>query len=57
MNTYRIVDNGKEIYDIKADNAQQAILNWIQTYSSPDVLEFIAENAYEYIARLQIRKI
>lgn len=56
MSEYKIIDNGQESYIIEAENAKGAILKWIEIYSSSDVLEFIAENGYEYIARLQIIK-
>lgn len=57
MDKYKIVDNGVEVYEVEAENALQAIVNWMLKYHNPEIIEWIAENSKEYFARLQITKI
>jgi len=57
MSKYKIVDNGVETYEIEAENALQALTNWMLKYHNPEAIEYIAENSEEYIARLQITKV
>lgn len=57
MNKYKIIDNGKEVYIVVAENALKDITKWMEVYHNPEVIDLYADGEFEYIARLRIIKL